>query len=207
MTWLVVLIHARGTNCSSFVSRADRSPLLPPLQIADFPRVDSLAEPTLSPGTWPTFFLVLDMNGLLCDSDSGGAGDIRWRNNLRSFLNFCFAQFEVVFWSACGKKKLARYKNGLQDITRVIRRSDRIFGQEMCVVSKYRDPSNPDKPIFLKPLAMLFKNCPEANESNTLLIDDSPDKSCMNDPRNSIHPFTYRSGEPNTIRNPWLLWR
>jgi hypothetical protein len=130
---------------------------------------------------------------------------------LRSFLNFCFAQFEVVFWSACGKKKLARYKNGLQDITRVIMRSDRIFGQEMCVVSKYRDPSNPDKPIFLKPLAMLFKNCPEANESNTLLIDDSPDKSCMNDPRNSIHPFTYRSGEPESsppglvALRDWLL--
>jgi len=162
--------------------------------MADFPEVDLSWLPSSPP---LTIFLVFDVNGLLCDSDSGASGKIRWRENLNGFLRYCFAQFEVVFWSACGGKKLERYKKELQELTKVILRSDRLFGQDLCECSQHRDPLNPEKPIFLKPLSKFFAQCPDANASNTVLIDDSPDKSCMNDPRNAIHPFTYRSSDPN----------
>ena len=70
--------------------------------------------------------------------------------------------------------------------------SDRLLSQEECTVSKYRDPKNPQKPFFFKDLIVFYRRVPLANDTNTLLIDDSPLKSLLNDQYNVVFPPTFR---------------
>ena len=56
-----------------------------------------------------TYFLILDMNGLLLEKRSS----LNDRNNVYSFredvgefLEFCMKNFEVVFWSCCNQRNL-----------------------------------------------------------------------------------------------------
>ena len=57
--------------------------------------------------------------------------------------------------------------------------SDRLLSQEECTISKYRDPQNPQKPFFFKDLTVFYRRVPLANDTNTLLIDDSLLKSLL----------------------------
>ena len=69
--------------------------------------------------------------------------------------------------------------------------SNRLLSQEECTVSKYRDPKNPRKPYFFKDLTVFYRRVPLANVTNTLLIDDSPLKSVLNDQYNVVFPPTF----------------
>ena len=73
--------------------------------------------------------------------------------------------------------------------------SDRLLSQEDCTVSKYRDPKNSQKPFFFKDLSIFYRRVPLANDSNTLLIDDSPLKSLLNDQYNVVFPPTFRDSD------------
>jgi hypothetical protein len=76
------------------------------------------------------------------------------------------------------------------------------FAQNWCDVSTYTDPSNKDRPFFLKCISHLLGDSlglggRGATAENTLLVDDTPYKNVLNDPYNAIHPqtFTYFSNK------------
>ena len=51
-----------------------------------------------------TYFLILDMNGLLLEKKPSLNGRDRvysFREDVEEFLEFCMKNFEVVFWSCC----------------------------------------------------------------------------------------------------------
>lgn len=64
---------------------------------------------------------------------------------------------------------------------------------------------NEKKPIFLKEIKKLWENRTLGflNESNTLLLDDSPYKALKNPPNTSICPHTYKydSSDDNLLEN------
>ena len=77
-----------------------------------------------SPEVGPTpfldsYFLILDMNGLLLEKKPSPNGRDRLytlRDDVGEFLEFCFKSFEVAFWSCCNQKNL---KSMIQSLKRV----------------------------------------------------------------------------------------
>ena len=56
-----------------------------------------------------TYFLILDMNGLLLEkrpSLNGHDHVYSSRKDVGEFLEFCMKNFEVVFWSCCNQRNL-----------------------------------------------------------------------------------------------------
>ena len=66
-----------------------------------------------------SYFLILDMNGLLLEKRPSPNGRDRLytlREDVGEFLEFCFKSFEVAFWSCCNEKNL---KSMIQSLKRV----------------------------------------------------------------------------------------
>lgn len=61
------------------------------------------------------------------------------------------------------------------------------FDQAKCPSEKHPDP-NETKPLFLKPLQAVWDHFPEWNQSNTLLVDDTPAKARDNPPHLLFSP-------------------
>ena len=66
--------------------------------------------PEVGPTPFPdSYFLILDMNGLLLEKRPSQNGRDRLytlREDVGEFLEFCFKSFEVAFWSCCNQKNL-----------------------------------------------------------------------------------------------------
>ena len=65
-----------------------------------------------------SYFLILDMNGLLLEKRPSPNGRNRLytlREDIGEFLEFCFKSFEVAFWSCCNQKNL---KSMIQSLKR-----------------------------------------------------------------------------------------
>lgn len=65
----------------------------------------------------------------------------------------------------------------------------------MYICNARRDPDNPTKPFFVKPLAHLLQSSLEkvvcrATKENILLTDDSPYKNVINNPFSTFYPTT-----------------
>ena len=64
--------------------------------------------PEVGPTPFPdSYFLILDMNGLLLEKRPSPNGQDRLytlREDVGEFLEFCFKSFEVAFWSCCNLK-------------------------------------------------------------------------------------------------------
>ncbi|CAK9147949.1 unnamed protein product [Ilex paraguariensis] len=81
--------------------------------------------------------------------------------------------------------------------------------QSHCTDTGFNTIENKDKPLLLKELKKLWeKHEPdlpwkrgEYNESNTLLLDDSPYKALRNPPSTAIFPYTYefRDGKDRSL--------
>ena len=140
--------------------------------------------PTLPPEV--RYYLLLDLNDTLCDSvrvpcaSKNEQNVVVFREGVENFLKYCWQHFEVYFWSCC-QKKMVKIMSRVEAKTRHFVPSNRLFSQEECIVSKYRDSKNSQKPFFFKDLFIFYHRVPLANDSNTLLIDDSPLKSLLND--------------------------
>ncbi|MED6130592.1 hypothetical protein PIB30_002185 [Stylosanthes scabra] len=158
--------------------------------------------------------LILDMNGLLADFVKkvpqgsrtpdfniygGRKGSIKVfkRPFCDDFLQFCLDRFHVGVWSSRKKKKLGRAVNKIfrQLGSKLLFRWDR----SQCTKTPTCTLEDKDKPIVFKELRKLWEKVDDSlpwkkgefNESNTLLLDDSPYKSLLN-PRNSaIFPNSY----------------
>jgi hypothetical protein len=145
------------------------------------------------------YFLVFDLNGLLCSKPRNKDDKPLLRSGARELLDWLYGKADVLFWTSTRKHKALQMVDALmQDCRRFkLGRLDiplddyGFFYQDHCTVSKHRD--NPDQPILMKDLTLrVFKKLPNATLRNVLLIDDSPDKNCPNYWSQAIHPPTFR---------------
>ncbi|XP_019442401.1 PREDICTED: ubiquitin-like domain-containing CTD phosphatase 1 [Lupinus angustifolius] len=165
--------------------------------------------------------LVLDINGVLADilfpppSDIKGEYAMIMRAALfkrpfcLEFLKFCFEKFEVAIWSS-GKK---------ESVEQTI---DYLMGDMKKKLLFYWDYShctkttlginleeNKQKHLMFKDLSKIWENYDPNlpwekgyyNESNTLLLDDSPYKAWLNPPHTSVfpHEFRYQNKSDNSL--------
>ncbi|XP_028753805.1 uncharacterized protein LOC114713342 isoform X2 [Neltuma alba] len=153
--------------------------------------------------------LVLDVNGLLADFVDHvpfGYEPDAWiskksvfkRPFCDDFLNFCFDKFHVGVWSS-------RHKNNVDAAIQFLMgksASKLLFcwNQSHCTMTAFSTVENRDKPLVLKELRKLWEKLEpglpwdkgEFNESNTLLLDDSPHKALVNPMNTAIFPYSYR---------------
>ncbi|KAL1223466.1 hypothetical protein V5N11_003524 [Cardamine amara subsp. amara] len=151
--------------------------------------------------------LVLDLNGLLadivtpyadCKADINiGRRAIFKRPYYEDFLKFCFDNFEVGIWSS-------RMKNNVERITEFLlgdMKSKLLFCWDMsyCVKTTQGSLENQYKKVVFKDLNRLWEkhdpklpwNLGDYNETNTILLDDSPYKALLNPPYTAIFPHSY----------------
>ncbi|XP_019194960.1 PREDICTED: uncharacterized FCP1 homology domain-containing protein C1271.03c-like isoform X2 [Ipomoea nil] len=151
--------------------------------------------------------IILDVNGLLGDvvrrRVPGGAsfsgGTIIKRPFCDDFLRFCFDKFDVGIWSSRLKKNL----DPIVDYLLGDQKKKLLFCWNMsnCTQTGFKTPENKHKPLVLKELRKIWENeFPNLqwfvkgyyNESNTLLLDDSPYKALLNPVHSSIFPETFK---------------
>ncbi|PIN12611.1 Phosphoprotein phosphatase [Handroanthus impetiginosus] len=153
--------------------------------------------------------LVLDVNGLLVDINSFVPYDydpddiilrkaVFKRPYCDDFLKFCFEKFNVGVWSS-------RTKRNVEPILDFLLGNDKskllfCWDQSHCTDTGYGTVEKKHKPLLLKKLKKLWNKCdPDLpwergvyNESNTLLLDDTPYKALSNPRYTAIFPYTYR---------------
>ncbi|XVF49941.1 hypothetical protein PTKIN_Ptkin04bG0056700 [Pterospermum kingtungense] len=152
--------------------------------------------------------LVLDLNGILVDVVQKPDG---LRPNFRvskkavfkrpfcgDFLNFCFSTFNVAIWSS------RTYKNVKKLVHRLMpkRKCNLLFcwHRRQCTVTRFKTIEDKKKPIVLKELRKVWEKHEgnltwgkgEYDESNTLLLDDSPYKALRNPVNTAVFPYPFQ---------------
>ncbi|GAB2296923.1 hypothetical protein Dimus_031025 [Dionaea muscipula] len=152
--------------------------------------------------------LILDINGLLADivypapkgykADTKIAGRaIFKRPSCSDFLQFCLERFDVGIWSSRSKKIVDRVVEYLLgDMKHHL-----VFCWDLshCTESKFRSLENQHKTLVFKELRKIWEKYDpdlpwekgDYDESNTLLLDDSPYKALLNPLHTAIFPVTY----------------
>jgi hypothetical protein len=162
----------------------------------------------------------MDINGVLLATFFGIIGKekinsmhTRVREKLRDFLLLCTSNFNVVFWTSMNTDNLERHFATILSHAPELGQDCPRFAQNWCDVSTYTDPSNKDRPFFLKRISRLLGDSlglggQDAIAENTLLVDDTPYKNVLNDPYNAVHPqtFTYFS-EKKSKKGPYLTYQ
>ncbi|GAB2289725.1 hypothetical protein Dimus_024032 [Dionaea muscipula] len=152
--------------------------------------------------------LILDLNGLLADivllfsdefkPDTKISGKAVFKRPFcDDFLQFCFERFDVGVWSSRTRRNVDQVVSFLMGSAK----EKLIFcwDQSYCTQTGYHTIGNQHKPLLLKELDKLWsKQEPclpwemgDYNESNTLLLDDSPYKALRNPPHTAIFPYPY----------------
>jgi hypothetical protein len=169
----------------------------------------------------PTYFLVMEIQHFLLHEKFGTIGfekgkskfNIQLRPGVRQFMEFCTANFEVVFWSCEVDERMeAQYDRLVQACPSLSDNPDRPkFGRHWCDMSTAINPRTTKADIALKRLSRLFCDTralggTDANSDNTLLIDPFARTCVLNDPYNAFHPtiFTWNS-ENDEPGLPYLL--
>ncbi|XP_052179552.1 uncharacterized protein LOC127792927 isoform X2 [Diospyros lotus] len=158
--------------------------------------------------------LVLDVNGLLADIvpyvSEGYTPDtiisrkaVFKRPFCDDFLQFCFEKFHVGVWSSRTKRNVESVLDFLMGKSK----QNLLFcwDQSHCTDTGFNTVENRDKPLLLKELKKLWEkhesNLPwergEYNESNTLLLDDSPYKALKNPRHTAVFPLSYQYKDVN----------
>ncbi|KAI9117694.1 hypothetical protein K1719_011860 [Acacia pycnantha] len=153
--------------------------------------------------------LVLDVNGLLADFVDHvpfGYEPDAWiskksvfkRPFCDDFLKFCFDKFHVGVWSSRSKYNVDAAIQFLmgKSVSKLLF----CWNQSHCTMTNFSTVENRDKPLVLKELRKLWEKLEpglpwekgELNESNTLLLDDSPHKALVNPANTAIFPYSYR---------------
>ncbi|KAK7394395.1 hypothetical protein VNO78_14922 [Psophocarpus tetragonolobus] len=153
--------------------------------------------------------IILDINGLLVDIVSSppkhckpdttiGRKAMFKRPFYHEFLNFCFEKFEVGVWSSRARKNLDIAIDYLMGNMK--QRLLFCWDLSYCTETGFKTLENKCKPLVFKDLRKIWEkhdsNLPWEkgyfNESNTLLLDDSPYKALLNPPYNSVFPHTFK---------------
>ncbi|KAL8478699.1 hypothetical protein ACS0TY_030542 [Phlomoides rotata] len=152
--------------------------------------------------------LVLDVNGLLVDISSYVPYDydpddiimkkaVFKRPHCDDFLKFCFERFNVGVWTS-------RTKSNVEPILDFLLGSDKCkllfcWDQSQCTNTGFTTVEKRHKPLLLKKIKKLWNKCDPNlpwekgvyNESNTLLLDDTPYKALSNPRYTAVFPYTY----------------
>ena len=100
------LASALGLHFEEDVESAQRLMQLSSLTLAS----EFRGSPEVGPTPFPdSYFLILDMNGLLLEKRPSPNGRDRLyilKEDVGEFLEFCLKSFEVAFWSCCNQKNL-----------------------------------------------------------------------------------------------------
>ncbi|XP_042499171.1 uncharacterized protein LOC122077322 [Macadamia integrifolia] len=176
------------------------------------------ALPGRSPHSSRKKLLILDLNGLLADivpfTPIGYTPDrkIAYKSLFKrpfcdDFLKFCFERFEVGVWSSRNKRNMESVIDFLMEDMK--HKLLFCWDQSHCTETGFYTIENKQKPLVLKELKKLWdkhdSNLPwekgDYNESNTLLVDDSPYKALCNPPHTAIFPcpFTYLDRKDNSL--------
>ncbi|MCL7052106.1 hypothetical protein MKW94_029340 [Papaver nudicaule] len=144
--------------------------------------------------------LILDVNGLL---GHVVGRSITKRPHYYEFLEFCFERFHVAIWSSRLRSNLDPVLDDLMGDMK----KDLLFcwDSSHCTDTGHHTLENSNKPLVLKELRILWnQHEPHLpwrkgvfNETNTLLLDDSPCKSLLNPPHTAIFPFPYTQEKVN----------
>ncbi|KAL2499855.1 Uncharacterized protein Adt_25405 [Abeliophyllum distichum] len=152
--------------------------------------------------------LVLDVNGLLADivmpapkdciADTRICGRAIFRRPFcDDFLKFCFEKFDVAIWSSRTKRIIEKVVNYLLgDLQHKL-----LFCWDMSqsTQTSFKTLENMHKPLVMKELKKIWEKCDPNlpwekgyyNESNTLLLDDSPYKALLNPLHTAIFPYSF----------------
>lgn len=150
--------------------------------------------------------LVLDINGVLCHRirDTSlppkayrkalpktiATTKVVLRPNLRLFLNKLFENFCVAIWTSA---KMKTAKELVQNLIPKQHRSKLLFvwHQADCIAKKSTNPdSGKEETVFHKDLQKVWQCFPLWNPLNTILIDDSPQKSTCGSQMNMVNPLS-----------------
>lgn len=152
--------------------------------------------------------LILDLNGLLADIVYPPPKECKANTNIsrraifkrpfcNDFLKFCFERFDVAIWSSRTKKII----DGVVDYLLGDMKCKLLFCWDIshCTGTGFRTLENKHKEVVFKELRKLWEkqdiNLPWEkgyyNESNTLLLDDSPYKALLNPMHTGIFPYSY----------------
>ncbi|KAI8096921.1 HAD-like domain-containing protein [Halteromyces radiatus] len=144
--------------------------------------------------------LILDLNGTLV-SRTKGSHSLYSRPYLEPFLDYIFDNFSVMVWSS------ATYKN--------VDKMCEIFGKHRKNLILIWTRSNfglseadyNRKVITIKDLELVWKELPKYNAKNTILMDDSPEKTilqpynhCVISEFNHLSPSFKKRGENELIK-------
>ncbi|MCL7024802.1 hypothetical protein MKW94_026969 [Papaver nudicaule] len=146
--------------------------------------------------------LVLDLNGLLVDV---GKRSCTKRPYCDDFLKFCFERFHVGVWSSRTRKNVDKVVNFLMGDLKENQNLVFCWDQSHCTETGFKVMNHWYKPLILKELKKLWnkheQNLPWEkgifNESNTLLLDDSPYKALCNPLHTGIFPSSYTREDLN----------
>lgn len=120
------------------------------------------------------------------------------RHGIEEFLDWVHEHYDVAVWSS------AIPRNTLPMVEKIwgcrMRDLKFIFTQLECTCD---NPKAKIKPIFFKELSMVWRVFPLYDSTNTLLIDDSPEKVLMNPPFTSIHPRTMTMDDRGIDHKLW----
>ncbi|MED6220924.1 hypothetical protein PIB30_049474 [Stylosanthes scabra] len=152
--------------------------------------------------------LILDINGLLVDIVSPRPKDHKADRNVggralfqrpfySEFLKFCFERFEVAVWSSRKKKNVQQVLNYL--MADMKEKLLFYWDASHCTGTNFISLENKHKKVLFKDLRNVWEkrdpNLPWEkgyfNESNTLLLDDSPYKALLNPPHTSVSPLSF----------------
>ncbi|KAI3503234.1 hypothetical protein L1887_31673 [Cichorium endivia] len=151
--------------------------------------------------------LILDVNGLLadiinpppkdCKSDKSiSRRAIFKRPFLDDFLRFCFERFDVGIWSSRTRKILEPVVDYL--LGDLKKKLLFLWDLSHCTNSSARSLENRHKFIVFKEIKKIWEKIEYYyDESNTLLLDDSPYKALLNPKHSGIFPLSYSYMDTN----------
>ncbi|GMY12889.1 putative fcp1 likey domain-containing protein [Fagus crenata] len=172
--------------------------------------------------------LILDLNGLLADivqpapknykPDFKFAGRAIFKRPFcQDFLKFCFERFEVGVWSSRIKKNVTRVTDYL--LGDMKHKLLLCWDLSYCTPTKFKTLAEKHKFVVFKELRRIWEKHDRSlpwvkgdyNESNTLLLDDSPYKALLNpvllmggikwlDPQGLVYSTVIRSGAGGDLR-------
>jgi len=154
--------------------------------------------------------IILDLNGflvhrvhkrdaknldrtLLDTAESASPFFIWCRPHAAEFLQFLFLNFTVAIWTSARDHNAETMLNALLKDTG-LEKDDFLFvwGQDKCECERATKSNHQKKKyLFKKPLARVWEAFPEFDERNTLLIDDSVEKTVDNPPGLHYCPLTW----------------
>jgi hypothetical protein len=168
-----------------------------------------------------SYFWVLEIQNFLLHEKFGVLGfskerpkfNIQLQPGVLQFMEFCMANFKVVFWSIQVDEIMeAQYNRLLKACPSLAQNPDcPKFARHWCDMSIAINPVTRKTDIALKRLSCLFDDTralgsTHANRVNTLLIDPFPRTCVLNDPYNGFHPNLFSWNSENEEPGlPYLL--